>query len=280
MNKYKVIVMDIDGTLTNDNKVISEKTKATLMKAQEKGITLVLASGRPTNGLVYLAKELEMDKHNGLLISFNGSKIIDCETEEVLFNEPLKIKDGKDILEHMKNFDVIPMIYKNDYMYVNDVYNNLINVDGVTKNIIEYEARNCRYKICEIDDLADFANYPMSKVLVAGNPEYLEKHYNKMMEPFKDTLNCVFTSPFYFEYTAQGIDKAKALDAVLSKLGHTKDEVIAFGDGHNDKTMIEYAGLGVAMDNAVQDLKDVANYITLSNNDDGIADALNIFLDL
>ncbi len=87
----KLIVMDVDGTLTNSKKIITDKTKEDLIKVQEDGILLVLASGRPTSGLMDLAKELKMDENNGLLVSFNGSKVIDCETNEVLFNETMSI---------------------------------------------------------------------------------------------------------------------------------------------------------------------------------------------
>ena len=94
------------------------------------------------------------------------------------------------------------------------------------------------------------------------------------MEPFKDKLNCMFTAPFYFEFTAKNIDKAKALDTVLKPLNITADEVIAFGDGHNDISIVKYAGIGVAMENAVSDLKEIADEITLSNEQDGIAESL------
>lgn len=98
------------------------------------------------------------------------------------------------------------------------------------------------------------------------------------MEPFKDKLSCMFTGPFYFEFTAKGIDKAKALDTVLSPMGLKREELIAFGDGHNDASMIKYAGIGVAMENAVDDLKAIANEITLSNEEDGIAYTLSKYI--
>ncbi|MEY8355539.1 HAD-IIB family hydrolase [Lachnospiraceae bacterium 54-53] len=125
-----------------------------------------------------------------------------------------------------------------------------------------------------MDDLAAFADYPLNKILTAGDAIYLREHYKEMMEPFKDTLSCMFTAPVYFEFTARGIDKAKALEAVLNPMGYRRDEVIAFGDGQNDITMIQYAGVGVAMDNAVEELKEAADEITLSNEDDGIAVSL------
>ena len=270
----KAIVMDVDGTLTNDKKEITPKTREVLLKAQKQGILLILASGRPTTGLVEMGKVLEMDKNNGLFISYNGSKVVNFQTGEELFNEPLKLEDAKAVLEHMKKFEIKPMIDKGDYMYVNDVYNCMIRFRGEPFNVIKYESRGGNYKLCEIDDLAAFVDYPLNKILTAGEPEYLQEHYIEMMEPFKDKLNCMFTGPFYFEFTAKDIDKAKALDTVLKPLDITADEVIAFGDGHNDISIIKYAGIGVAMENAVYDLKEAADEITLSNEHDGIAESL------
>lgn len=278
MRDLKVIVMDVDGTLTNNKKVITEKTKLALFKAQENGSILILASGRPVSGLMDIAKELKMNENHGLLVSYNGSKVVDCETNKILFNETMTVEEGQAVLEHMKNFNVKPMIDKDDYMYVNNVFDNEINYNGKIINIIEYESRGGKFKLCEKDDLAAFATYPLNKILTAGDPEYLKNNYKKMMEPFKDNLSCMFTSDFYFEFTAKGIDKAKALDSVLSPMGYKPENIIAFGDGQNDASMIKYAGIGVTMANAVDELKNVADEVTLSNEDDGIAYTLNKYL--
>ena len=278
MNNIKVIIMDVDGTLTNNKKIISKKTKNALIKAQELGAILVLASGRPTSGLMDLAKELKMDENNGLLVSFNGSKVVDCENNKVLFNKTMSVEEGQAVLEHMKKFNVKPMIDKGDYMYVNDVFDNTIIYNGEPFNIIQYESRGGKFKLCEKDDLAAFADYPLNKILTAGDPEYLQDNYKEMMEPFKDSLSCMFTAAFYFEFTAKGIDKAKALDTVLIPMGYKKEEMIAFGDGHNDASMVKYAGIGVAMANAVDDLKAIADEVTLSNEEDGIAYTLSKYI--
>lgn len=270
----KVIIMDIDGTLVNDKKEITPKTKEVLLKAQEQGALLVLASGRPTSGLRKLAAELQMDKHHGLFVCFNGSKVIDCQSDEVLFNQTMSVEDSKAVLEHLKNFKARPMFDKGEYMYVNDVFDNYITYKGKPFNVMQYESRGNNYILCEKRDLAAFVDFEINKILTYGDPEYLQEHYQEMMAPFKDRLNCMFTGDFYFEYTAKGIDKAKALDSALIPMGYTKDEMIAFGDAQNDKTMIEYVGCGVAMANASDDLKSVADEITLSNNDDGIAESL------
>lgn len=270
----KAIILDIDGTLLNNEKGISPRTRDSLISAQEKGVKLILASGRPTTGMMKYAEMLEMKKHHGLLVSYNGARVVDCQTYKILFDEAMSVEDGKAVLEHLKKFDVIPMIDKDDYMYVNDVFNNELDLNGEKINIIEYESRGGNYKLCEKEDLADFLDYRINKILVAGDPTYLLENYKDIQAPFEDNLSCMFTAPVYFEFTAKGIDKAKALDSVLLPMGISSEETIAFGDGHNDISMVDYAGIGVAMENAVDDLKKIADRITLSNNEDGIAHVL------
>ncbi|MBC1687716.1 HAD family phosphatase [Listeria welshimeri] len=274
----QAIILDIDGTLLNDDKKISPETKKTLITAQQNGVKLILASGRPTTGMHLYAEQLEMEKYHGLLVSYNGAKVVDCQTKEELFNQTLTIAEGKAVLEHMKQFEVKVMIDKDDYMYVNNVYDCYIPYKGEEINIIQYESRGGNFKLCEKEDLAAFLDYRINKILTAGDPDYMQKNYQAMMAPFKNTLNCVFTADFYFEFTAKNIDKAKALDTVLTPMGIHAENIIAFGDGHNDITMVKYAGTGIAMDNAVPELKAVANSITLSNNKDGIAHVLNNFI--
>ncbi len=271
----KVIIMDVDGTLFNSEKKMSPKTKEALIKAQNAGAVLILASGRPTSGLVDIAKDLKMNEHHGLLVSYNGSKVTDCETNTVLFNQALTVEESKAVLTHMEKFDrVRPMIDKGQYMYVKNVFDQYIEFNGGDFNVYEYESRGGKFNLCEEPDLAGFVDFELNKILTTADPQYLQDNYEAMMEPFKDTLSCMFTGPFYFEFTAKGIDKAKALDTVLKPLGYTQEDMIAYGDGHNDKSMVEYAGVGVAMGNAVEDLKAVANEITLSNDEDGIAESL------
>ncbi|NWO00569.1 Cof-type HAD-IIB family hydrolase [Tetragenococcus halophilus] len=274
----KAIAMDMDGTLLNEGKTISSKTKAALLEAQRQGIKVILASGRPTPGLFKYAEELAMEEYDGIGLSFNGAHVLDYQTNEVLFEQPLPLETSKAILEHLKSFDVKPMICHQNYMYVNDVFDNQIHFANEEINIIEYEARAGGYKLCEINDLAGFCDFPLHKVLVAADPDYLKKHYQEMMRPFEGQVSALFSAPFYFEFTDLGITKAKAIAAVLPKLNVKKEELMAFGDGQNDQAMIEYAGIGVAMDNATTELKQVADKITLSNNEDGIAHALEKYL--
>lgn len=266
----KAILLDVDGTLLNSAKVLTDRTKEALIEAQKQGWLLILASGRPVNGLMRFALELKMDAFGGALVAFNGSKVVDMRSGEVLFEQPMSVSEGKAVLEHLKNFDVIVLIDHDEYMITNDVYRT-IERNGRDFAVIEYESRSNNYLLCEKRDLAAFVNFPLNKILTAATPAYLQAHWKEMAAPFQDRLNSMFTADFYFEFTAKGIDKAQALRKTMEKLGCRPEDMIAFGDAQNDRSMLEMAGIGIAMGNATDELKRVADVIARSNDEDGIA---------
>lgn len=273
----KAILLDIDGTLTNDDKIITPRTRDALIAAEEQGIVLVLASGRPNMGLTGFANVLDMKSHNGIFVCFNGAKAMNYQTGEVYFQQTLTVDQGKRVLEHMHNFDVCPIYDRGAYMYLENAFFTIVR-DGEPWSIAEYEAHNNNYLLCEVANNAEFADWEINKILVAGQPEYLQEHWQEMGAPFEGELSSMFTAPFYYEFTPLGVDKTRALKETFRVLGIDQSEVIAFGDAQNDQSMIEWAGIGVAMGNAVDEVKAVADYVTSSNNDDGIADALKKFL--
>lgn len=274
----KAIILDIDGTLMNSEKKITEKTKAILLKAQAQGIKVILASGRPIRGMMKVVHELSMDQHHGLVVAYNGASVMDCENNAILFNQAMTVEEVKAVLEHVKGFEVLPMIAKDDVMYVNNVFKGMLNHNNKPLNIIEYESRGGNYLLCEKADLAAFVDFPLNKILLAGDPTYLKENYEAIKAPFADELSSMFTAPFYYEFTAQGIDKGNALNAVLGPMGIHPEDTIAFGDGQNDLSIIHFAGIGVAMGNAVDELKAAADEITLSNDEDGIEHVLKRYI--
>ena len=137
----KAILLDIDGTLVNTKRLLTPKTKEALLACERQGMLLVLASGRPTSGLLHLAKELKMNEYGGLLVSFNGAMVIDAKTKEVLFEKVIEPEVCQAVLEHLKQFRVYPMINRDEYMFVNHVYGCEVDVHGTKKNIVQYEAK-------------------------------------------------------------------------------------------------------------------------------------------
>ncbi len=270
----KAILLDIDGTLTNHKKEITPLTKKALMDAQDLGIRLVIASGRPAKGIYQYGDQLDMEKHHGLFVCYNGAKVIDCETKETYVDVTFSTDTAKKVLHHMKKFDVIPVVTSDTHMLVEDVYHCMIKDGTRGFNVIQYESRMNNYKLMEIDNLEEYVNTPQNKILTAGDSSYLLEHYQEMREPFEDELNMMFTSNFYYEFTAKGVDKGSALTIAMDKLGIKKEECIAFGDAENDISMLKYAGISVAMGNAQEAVKKIATLVTNDNEHDGIAKAL------
>lgn len=274
----QAILLDLDGTLLNDQKMISPKTKETLLSLQANGVKVVLASGRPKRGIEPFAKELKLAQYGGLIVSSNGACVTDATTGETLFEQAIDRDVARAILDHLTGFDVIPMLNDETYMYVNDVFSGMLELNGEPFNIIEYESRGGRFQLREEPRLADAIAFPVYKILVAGQPDYLQANADAMSQPFNQQVTGMFTANMYYEFTDYGIDKARALDHVFQQVGIARDQTIAFGDGHNDRSMLEYAGISVAMDNAVDAIKAIATDVTRSNNEEGIAHHLARYL--
>lgn len=270
----KAILLDIDGTLTNSKKEITPLTRKCLLKAEELGIKLVLASGRPAKGLYKYGDQLEMSKNHGIFVCYNGARVIDCETNEVYVDVSMPKEQAKKVLHHMKNFNVIPVITHDGYMVVEDVYNCMVKDGDRSFNVIEYESRMNNYLLKEVSNLEEYVDFPLNKILTAGDSDYLNLHYKEMSAPFIDDLSMMFTAHFYFEYTAKGVDKGNALKEAMEKLNIKPEECIAFGDAENDIPMLNFAGIGVAMGNASDAVKKAADEITNNNENDGIAKSL------
>lgn len=270
----KAIALDIDGTLTNDEKVVMARTREALLAAQRSGVRLILSSGRPIQGLRALAAELDLPANGGLLVAFNGAHVVDARTDEVLFDQPMDPSALAALVGHVREFDVIPWITEGARLYVERGMRHVITYRGEPLDIVEYERKMCDLEVCEVDDLLEVCGRPQDKLLCASEPEYLGEHWRAMNAPFAEALSGMFTADFYFEFMAPGINKGNALAGALPKLGIDASEVVAFGDGENDMSMLEWAGTGVAMGNAGDSVKAVADRVTGTNNEDGIADAL------
>ena len=265
---YKLIALDLDGTLKNSENKITPKTKEALIKAQQQGVKVVLASGRPTPGLRHEAKELELDKYEGYLLSFNGAHVSDYKTKETIYEQTLTIEEAKKAYDRAKEYHLACMTYENDVVVTEDESDEYVIVEGNINDI----------SVKKIESFKDNLKDPIHKVLLTGKPDFVASIVEEFKEPFGDSLSIYRSAPFFIEVMAQGIDKAASLDRLAKSLGIKQEEVMAFGDGYNDLSMIEYAGMGISMANGVDGVKERANFITLSNDEDGIAYALEKFL--
>lgn len=264
---YKLLVLDLDGTLTNKKKEITPHTIEVLKKAQEQGLKIVLASGRPTFGIVPLAEQLELKKYGGYILAFNGGLIIDCTTNETIYKNFLDTSIYPYLYEKGNTEDFKILSYKDEYIISEDIANEYV----------AYEAMLNKMPLMQVENFLETINFPEPKCLIVGEPDKLKELEVKMKEKLKGFMSVYRSEPFFLELLPLGIDKAKCLEKLLERMGISRNEVIACGDGFNDLSMIEFAGLGVAMANAQQVVKNVADYITLSNEEDGVAAVVEKF---
>lgn len=262
---FKLIALDIDGTLTNSDKVITPATLDMLMRYQKAGGKVVLASGRPTQGIIPHAKTLKLDEYGGCILSYNGGCAVDCKTDEVIFRSKLPNEYIPEICEIIKDYPVSIVTYEKDIIIVGQQINKYT----------ELEARINGMKMKLVDSFADYVDFDVTKCLLQGEPEYILELEKILSEKYSGSLGIFKSEPFFLEIVPDGVDKAKAIDRLINLLGISTEECIACGDGFNDISMIEYAGLGIAMSNAAEPVKAAADYITFSNNEDGIAYVLS-----
>ncbi|MFI3292769.1 MAG: Cof-type HAD-IIB family hydrolase [Rikenellaceae bacterium] len=258
----KIIVLDLDGTLTNSRKELSERNRLALIELQERGAKVVLASGRPTYGIVPLAHELELRKYGGYILSYNGGVIIDCATGKELYSNVLPGELIAPLYEGSKSYDTTILSYDAEY---------IVTENGADK-YVGVEAHLNKMKIKEVDSFLDYFSYPLPKCLAVGDPNQVVELEKDLKGRFGDVMNIYRSEPFFLELVPLGIDKAQSLSVLLEKIGGCREDMIAFGDGFNDLSMIQYAGVGVAMANAQDEVKRHADVIALSNDEDGVAD--------
>lgn len=265
--KYKLLVLDLDGTLTNNKKEITPHTLQTLLQAQANGLKIILASGRPTYGIAPLANTLQLDVHEGYILAYNGGQIIDWKTKNILYENVLDPAIYPYLYECAKKNNFVILSYKEEYIVSEDADNQYVR----------HEAFLNKMKSLTVPNFLDVINFPVAKCLIVGDPEPLALLEQEMKVTLENQMNVFRSEPFFLELVPKGIDKARSLAVLLKKLGISKEEMIACGDGFNDLSMIQYAGLGVAMANAQEVIKNAADYITLSNEEDGVAAVVEKF---
>ena len=266
--KYKMIVLDLDGTLTNNKKEITPRTKQALMQAQAAGVHVILASGRPTYGIVPLAEELKLKDIGGYILAFNGGKIIDCTNNKVLFEQKLDEQLVPILFQEAKKAGMEILTYQGEG----------IAATNKDDEYVQHEAFINKMPVTQYDNFLNQLVYPINKCLIVGDPTPLHELEIRLAKELEGKMDVYRSADFFLECVPLGIDKARALERLISSLGISREEVIACGDGYNDLSMIRFAGLGVAMANAAKDIQSEADFVTLSNEEDGVAHVIEHFI--
>ena len=268
-SKIKVLALDLDGTLTNDEKIVTPRTRAALDAAAAQGVTIVLASGRPTAGITPLATELGLDKKGGCILSYNGGKIVDCATGEALYQVQLPAEYVPELCAFAAKEDVAIVTYNNEGVIC----------ERDTDPWANKECFTCKLPMTHVDDVASYVDYPVCKMLITLDPARRDEVWKKGKQQFAGRIDLYPSSPWFIEAVPLGVAKDKSLAALLERMGLTRENLMACGDGLNDRSMISFAGVGVAMQNAEDTVKADADYVTAAdNNHDGVAEAVEKFI--
>ncbi|MEB6065502.1 Cof-type HAD-IIB family hydrolase [Staphylococcus arlettae] len=263
MSKYKLIVMDMDDTLMNHENQVGEETKDYLIKIQDEGYKVVLASGRPTEGMLPTARLLNLDAHQSHVISYNGGNTVDVATENVTVNKPVSKENFDQIVDYCrkKSFFVLTyhdghIIYEGEHEYMN----------------IEAELTGLPMK--KVDDLKAYIQDAVPKVMGVDYVCNIVLAKSDLAGSFNDEIDVTTSKPYFLEFMAKDVSKGNAVSALCDKLGISLEEVIAFGDSSNDISMLSVVGHAIAMGNANDEVKSIADEVTLSNADNGIPHTL------
>ncbi len=288
---YKLVVIDLDGTLLNRYGEITKKTKEVVTKCINKGIEIVLASGRPIDSIKAIAKELGI---NGYFIAGNGALVYDLKKDKIIYENYMKkekvleiikiceensiaynVYTDKTILTTSLKFNVL-YYYKENLKKEEDKKTNI----SVLNNVYDY-VKNMKdgkfLKITICDESSSIFNSIIRKIKEISGIEVLEVAHmsRKMIQQGTEEIPVEY---FYTEISASDVDKWKAIEFLLEKLDLNTEDVMAIGDNVNDKRMIEKAGMGVAMKGSTPEIIKIANYVTDTNNNDGVAKVLESFL--
>ena len=265
----KLVAIDLDGTLLTDDKRISQKNLTVLQKAKEQGVKVVLCTGRPLAAITPFIEQLGLNEPGDYSITFNGGLVQENDTGEILSKSGMTLEDVQRISQLMIELD-LPLDVLSEEV--------VLQLPTSTNHPSIYPELNglLTYKPAKLADLTSDGLY--NKVVMAYHQEFLDQQIEKIPVQFKADYEVIKTRSNLLEFMPKGVTKAFGLDHLAQYLGMTSDEVMALGDEENDLSMIQYAGMGVAMANAVEKVRQAADYITSSNEEDGVAKAVEKFV--
>ena len=284
---YKLVAIDLDGTMLNNYGIVTDRTKNAIEKAKNDGVEVIIASGRPIDSIKAIAKEIKSEKY---FIAANGAIIYDIAADKVVYDKYLKKEKVLEIIKICEENSISYNIYidktilakalKYNVLYyhkenLKKEENKRTNI-SIVQNMFEYvrnmkEEKFLKMTIC--DDNKSIFNSIIRKVKQVEGIEALDvSHISR--KTIKQGTEELVVEYYYTEITSEDVNKWEALQVLINKLGILKEEVIAIGDNINDKKMIEEAGLGVVMEGSTPEVVKKANIVAETNNNDGVAKIL------
>lgn len=264
----KLVAIDIDGTLLNDKREITENVKNAIQEAKEAGVKIVITTGRPLPGVKDILDQLNLREKGDYVITYNGALVQATDTGEEFIREPLTKEDFLEIETESRRIGV---------------HMHAITASGIytaNRDIGRYSVHEAflvnmplYYRTVEEMGKLDFV-----KMMYVDDKQTLDLAIEKLNREFYKKYNLVKSAPFYLEVLNKKASKGNAVMHLANKLGIKVEETMAIGDEENDRSMLEIVGNPVVMGNGNPDIKKIAKYITKSNNEDGVAHAIKTYV--
>lgn len=262
----KAVALDLDGTLLNSKKEISEENKNILKKLSENGVEILIVTGRPYPITKKIAESLEIPL---TVICYNGARVMNLKTDEIIFEKVLEEKQVLKIIEFCRKNKKDLNLFQNDIWYVEDL-------ESIGT---KYYKKNSRLEPT-LKSFDTFDSFKMIKSIIIDENNVLEEVEKGLREILGNSVYFTYSQDKYLEILNKDVNKGLTLKNVLEEKGIEMSECIAFGDAHNDLEMLELAGVGVAMGNAHEILKSRVQHITDTNENDGVGKFLKKFYDI
>ncbi|SIO10597.1 hypothetical protein SAMN05878443_1403 [Carnobacterium alterfunditum] len=265
----KLVAIDLDGTLLNGEHIISNENKEAIKKAKEQGVKVVLCTGRPLLGMISYLEELNLRESGDYGITYNGGLVQRTDTGDVLSKTTLTKVETEEIFELSKkinvpcNFIDLENIYEPPYPEGRDsLYPTVMTALPYVPIIMEEMS----------GDIA------INKTVFCYSQILLDEAIKNIPAYFFEKYTIMKSRPILLELMPKNVDKGTGIAVLADLLGFEASEVMSLGDEANDAAMIEYAGMGVAMGNATNEIKAMAQYITKTNEEHGVAYAIHKFV--
>lgn len=265
---YKLIALDMDGTLLNSDKTISERNKNAIKEARKKGVYVVLASGRPIDGLLNFLEDLDLISDDDYVLSYNGCLVQKSKSRDVISSVSINGSDLDYLYKLSKEVGVNIHAFSKD--------RGLITPKN--SKYTQYEADQNFITVKEVSHDNLDLDEEIIKIMMIDEPDILDNGIKKLPKELEEKYSIAKSAPFFLEFFNKEANKGLGLELLAKHLGIRKEEIITMGDAMNDYPMISYAGLGIAMGNACDEIKEISNYVTDSNDNDGVAKAIEKFV--
>lgn len=263
--KKKVLILDIDGTLTNSRKEITPRTLEALLDIQKCGHTVVIASGRPTHGVKWISDSLQLNKFGGYVLCFNGARIMNVKTGEIVHQQIFPRECIAPLWKYAKEHDMGMVTYEED---------TVIAGTRIDEHM-RFEAGLNHMELKQVENFASYVDFDVNKCLFTADVDVASKLEQEMASKYEGSLSIYRSEPFFIEAMPPGVDKAASLQHLFARLGVDRADTVACGDGFNDISMLQYAGVGAAMANAQEAVKEAADMVTrYTNDEDGLLEVV------